>query len=446
MAEITQTVELKAAAAAAADEQADELTAEPTEKVKIASENHDAVEESRVNYEPTEVNGTQEEDMEETALANGVDSAHHRADSGDQEDDVEKNVPEVEEEDEYREISEDGWEDILGSGRLRKKVIREGSKGKGRPNRGDVVRIKFKGYFEEKLFEEVDSLEFVISEAEVIQAIDLVVCLMNTGEVCEVISDPEFAYGDFGFKGSSGDGVPPKAAVKLELELLAHQPPVPVGDIEDVQEKLRIGRRKKEKGNFWYQRQNYTFAVQCYRKAGEYFDDERLELEVPIDRYELPQELQTLLEERLKAFNNLAMSQMKIEAWDAALASLRQVTKIEPNNEKALYRKSKVLTEKGMLDEALGILRRTTRLFPNNLSAKTDLAKLVGKQKESLLFQQNMSRKMLGLDKVDLSKQQEKNKGWAFLSKKVLVTSALVGLTSLALGGGYFAYTSSAKL
>ena len=48
-----------------------------------------------------------------------------------------------------------------------------------------------------------------------------------------------------------------------------------------------------------------------------------------MDRYQLSEELQTLLEERLKAFNNLAMAQMKLEAWDSAMASLRQVLKIE---------------------------------------------------------------------------------------------------------------------
>jgi len=362
-------------------------------------------------------------------------------------DDVDDLVQKDQDDIEYREIGDDGWEDVLGSGRLRKKVIREGDKGQGRPNRGDVVQVSLKGFFQEELFEEVTNVEFVVSEAEVIQAVDLVVCLMNTGEVCEVISDPEFAYGDLGF----GSVLPPKAAVRLELELLGHQPPIPAGEIEDVQEKLRIGRRKKERGNFWHQRQNYTFAVQCYRRAGEYFDDEKLELEVPIDRYQLPEELQTLLEERLKAFNNLAMAQIKIEAWEAALSSLRQVTKIEPNNEKALYRKSKVLTEKGLLDEALGALRRVTRLYPNNISAKKDLERLMARRQKSLLNEQNMSRKMLGLDKnIDYIKRAEEedaeNKR-SFLSKVIrrnmtfLTSAALVGFASIALGGGYFAYT-----
>jgi FK506-binding protein 8 len=106
----------------------------------------------------------------------------------------------------------------------------------------------------------------------------------------------------------------------------------------------------------------------------EYFDDESLELEVPIDRYELAQELQDLLDDRIKTYNNLAQAQMKLEAWDSAIASLKNVLKIEPNNEKALYRKAKAFIEKGKVDEAIGILRRITRLYPDNKLSQFALA------------------------------------------------------------------------
>merc|ERR1711862_637689 len=95
---------------------------------------------------------------------------------------------------------------------------------------------------------------------------------------------------------------------------------------------------------------------------------------------------------------------MKLEAWDSAMASIKQVLKIEPNNEKALYRKSKI-SEKSLLDEAIGTLRRATRLYPNNQSAKTDLAKLVARQKKSRLNEQNLSKRMLGLDKPSKSEE-----------------------------------------
>merc|ERR1719318_1188855 len=106
-------------------------------------------------------------------------------------------------------------------------------------------------------------------------------------------------------------------------------------------------------------------------------------MEVPIDRHLLPKPLQELLEDRVKTLNNMAQAQMKLNAWDSALASVRQVLKIQPNNEKALYRKAKILQEKCQLDEAIGILRRINRLYPANKQCHTELAKLTNKVKAS---------------------------------------------------------------
>ena len=55
--------------------------------------------------------------------------------------------------------------------------------GEGRPNRGDVVVCNVKGFFQEEEFQTFRGLEFALGEAEVIQALDLVVALMNTAEV-----------------------------------------------------------------------------------------------------------------------------------------------------------------------------------------------------------------------------------------------------------------------
>merc|ERR1719336_2985522 len=158
---------------------------------------------------------------------------------------------------------------------------------------------------------------------------------------------------------------------------------------------------KRERGNRWYSRGEFSLAVQCYRKAAEYLDDKQIEedMEVPIDRFLLPKDLQEMLQERVKTFNNMAQAQMKLTAWDSALASVRQVLKIEPNNEKALFRKSKILIEKCQLDEAIGILRRVNRLYPANSQCQSELARLTSKVKKSKEKEQTMSRKMLGLDK-----------------------------------------------
>ena len=110
-----------------------------------------------------------------------------------------------------------------------------------------------------------------------------------------------------------------------------------------------LGLRKKDRGNFWMLRNEHTMAVQCYRKAVEYFDDEAIELEVPMDKYGLSDDLQEMVDERIKCYNNQAQAQLKLEAWDSALASVANVLKLDPNNEKANYRKAKAFLGKKVL-------------------------------------------------------------------------------------------------
>merc|ERR1712117_640759 len=129
------------------------------------------------------------------------------------------------------------------------------------------------------------------------------------------------------------------------------------------------------------------------------------------------------LEARVKTFNNTAQAQMKLTAWDSAMASIRQVLKIEPNNEKALFRKSKVLIEKCQLDEAIGILRRVNRLYPNNKECQAELARLTSKVKAGKEKEQMLSRKMLGLDKVPLTPEKDAS----LFSKQVKIALAAAG-------------------
>lgn len=100
--------------------------------------------------------------------------------------------------------------------------------------------------------------------------------------------------------------------------------------------------KKRERGNWWFSRNEVTFAMQCYRRAldfltpgksGKNMSQKEMEEMVGDD------ELQDLLEDRAKVYNNLAASQMKMEAYDAALESLEHVLAFQPRNLKALYRK-----------------------------------------------------------------------------------------------------------
>jgi len=183
---------------------------------------------------------------------------------------------------------------------------------------------------------------------------------------------------------------------------------------------------EEERGNKMFSRGEYSSAIQCYRKAAEYLDDKQIEddLEVPIDRFLLPKDLQAMLEARVKTYNNMAQAQMKLTAWDSAFASIRQVLKIEPNNEKALFRKAKVLVEKCQIDEAIGILRRVGRLYPDNKECQAELSRLTTKMRAGREKEQILSRKMLGLK--DMSPIPS-DKNTSLFSKQVKFTLAAFG-------------------
>jgi len=325
-------------------------------------------------------------------------------------------------------VDADGWEDILGSGRLRKRIKTEGNTEAGKPGRGSRCTVNVLEILDNTVVGKDENLHFNVGESEVLQALDLVVPLMHKGEVAEVKVEHTFAYGQVG----DGSRIPPNTDLELEVELVDWQelgaaPDIPLG------ERMVIGMSKRERGNRWYSRGEFSLAVQCYRKAAEYLDDKQIEedMEVPIDRFLLPKDLQELLQERVKTFNNMAQAQMKLSAWDSSLASVRQVLKIEPNNEKALFRKAKILVEKCQLDEAIGILRRVNRLYPANKQCHTELSRLTNKVKASKEKEQLLSRKMLGLDKL-----QSKPAKSSILSRPVSIALAAIGGLG-ALAGAY---------
>jgi len=328
----------------------------------------------------------------------------------------------------WTELDKDGWENVLGSGRLRRRIIKAAEVQEVRPAKGDYVKVSFKGVFEGTTFEENDAFEFNCEEGEGIRAIELVVALMYPGETNEIIADPELAYGDVGLPPH----LPPKGAVKYEITLVEHKNAASSPHDYELEERKNIGLRKKDRGNFWFSRCQYSQAVQCYRKAVEYFDDEKIQVEVSMDRYSLEQPFQDLITEKIKAYNNLAQSQIKLEAYDTALASLKNVLKLDPNNEKALFRKAKALAEKGEIDIAVGTLRRVVRLYKDNKLAQSELQRLLSRQAQYNQTAKNMSKKMLQLDKYETEKNDaeaaKKADEWRLKTKALILTAMIGGI------------------
>ena len=212
---------------------------------------------------------------------------------------------------------------------------------------------------------------------------------------------------------------------------------------------MSLGNRKKERGNFWFQRQDYSTSISCYKNAlklidatdeemadvdnemKKHFDEtmkekssEDSETEAKKGQAKVdPEKLQQLIELRSTAYNNLAMAQMKIEDFNGALKSVDSVLITQPNNVKALFRKGKIWAEKGELELAMESLKKALSLEPDNRAVAQELAKFGSKRKKELVTERNLAKRMLQLDTkgqslsksgtISKSLSNWRNKKWA---------------------------------
>ncbi|XP_047114497.1 70 kDa peptidyl-prolyl isomerase-like [Schistocerca piceifrons] len=292
--------------------------------------------------------------------------------------------------------TEDEWLDILGSGHLKKKIIKK-AENEYRPQNLHICEINLEGRLEDgTVVEKFENLKIQIGDVEVIQGIDLALPLMNVGEVALLEVGPRFAYGNL---GRSPD-IPPDAKLMYTIELLSAEGEPDLESLS-IAQRREIGDKKRERGNWWFSRQEYSFAIQSYRRAIEFLDEAEggFSIEKKDISEDAEKQLQELLEDRLKVFNNLAAAQMKIKAYDAALKSVDNVLRCQPQNVKALFRKGKILAAKGDTTAALSVLRNASQLEPESKVIKQEVQRLLDVIKRDTKQEKSLYKKMLGQNK-----------------------------------------------
>ncbi|KAL8177746.1 UNVERIFIED_CONTAM: Peptidyl-prolyl cis-trans isomerase fkbp8 [Gekko kuhli] len=311
------------------------------------------------------------------------------------------------------------WMDVLGSGLLKKKVLVAGQGRETRPVKNQDVTIRLKATLEDgTVVEENPSLTFTLGDCDVIQALDLCVQLMEMGETALIQSDPKYCHGS---QGRSPD-IPPDAALTLEVELLAAQD-APDLELLSGTEKVELANRKRERGNFHYQRADYVLAINSYDTALKVIgSNSKVEFS--------PEEEAELLDVKVKCLNNLAASQLKLDHYEAALRSCNQVLEQQPDNIKALFRKGKVLAQQGEYSEAIPILKAALKLEPSNKTIHMELSKLAKKHADQKSVETEMYRKMLGTAGSSGPPTKCKDK-----SSRAIPWKWLFGATAVALGG-----------
>ncbi|KAB7495200.1 Peptidyl-prolyl cis-trans isomerase FKBP8 [Armadillidium nasatum] len=273
------------------------------------------------------------------------------------------------------EDEESEWMDVLGTGSLKKKILKEGITD-SRPTKRDTVRINAIGRLENGIqFEELHDLVFTVGDGELIHGLDLIVCLMDKGEESEIFMESRFAYGEKGLEPH----VPPNSNVFYVVHLIDYQPENDPESLS-VQERLNIGIRKRERGNWWFKREDNHQAISCYKSAVDFLDDTS-----DTHGEVLSPELREILNERLKALNNMAAAQIKAEAYD-------------------------VLGIQGEPKEGLEVLNRALSLEPDSKIIQVELYKLREKARLQSESERSLYRKMLGLKPQAKKKKEEEDR------------------------------------
>ncbi|EDS44076.1 FK506 binding protein [Culex quinquefasciatus] len=340
-----------------------------------------------------------------------------------------------------KEEPKEEYMDILGNGTLLKKVLQEGTD--ERPESRDIAVINFTGRLEDgTIVEQEQGMVVQIDDVEVVQGLDMTLKLMNVGERAEVIVDARFAYGDQGYKNEDHPerSVPPNAKITYTVELVSSKEEA---DLESKTYAARkdIGNKKRLRGNFWMKRQEYNLAIQSYRRALEYLDESEGGITKPTADGEAEPtnaDLQELLEDRMKVYNNLALAQLKIGANDAALKSVDHVLQCQPSNTKALFRKRKILHAKGETKEAIAFLQKAATLDEDDKLIQSELSKMILKSKREARNEKDLYQKMLGhaqkLEQkqkaapVAQNQEASKFKLWGYLMGSILIGVAGVAI------------------
>ncbi|KAL4658956.1 peptidyl-prolyl cis-trans isomerase FKBP8 [Arapaima gigas] len=312
------------------------------------------------------------------------------------------------------------WLDVLGNGQLKKKVLEAGQGPDSKPTKGQNVKVCLKTSLADgTIVEEEPCLSFTVGDGDVIQALDLTVLLMEMNERALVQTDAKYAFGAL---GSNIPPVPPDATLTLELKLL-EATEAPDLELMPPVERIALAGKKRERGNEYYQRGDYAFAVNSYGIA--------LQITEASSRVDMTsqEEEEELLDMKVKCLNNMAATQLKLDHHEAALRSCVSVLAHQPDNIKALFRKGKVLALQGEYAEAIKTLKCALKLEPSNKTIHAELSKLVKKHTEQKGVEQAMYKKMLGNPSSSVQQKHKVKSSWNFSWKW------LFGATAVAIGG-----------
>lgn len=266
------------------------------------------------------------------------------------------------------------WDDELVIPGIRKRLIKEGITGGGKPNLEGRVKVHVRGCYEGVLFDERD-VEFVIGdgfEHGVIEGVEKGICKMKRYEKAKFFISSQYAFKDV---GNEHFGIPPNAD-EIEYEICLF-------DFERVKEIYEMNYDEKlEKAQDLKDRGLKCVRACEYQKAIDYY--ERILKYIAINKED--SDYQRGLPFKIASNLNAALCYLKVKDFSKAkLKSEKVVKKLDPNNVKGYFRLGEAFVGLTEYHNAVKAYENALKIEPENNATKQQLVRarvLAKKQSE----------------------------------------------------------------
>jgi len=243
-------------------------------------------------------------------------------------------------------------------------IIAKSSK-RSSPKEGSLVKIKLKGSYEGRTFEERD-VDFNLgegSEQNIQEGVEIALEKFKEGEKSRLVIAPKYAFGS---KGHDEYKIPADAKVEYEVELLTFEKVKGSWEMDD-EEKMVQAKLLKEQGNKYLKEGKLELALKKYNRSKNYLSG--------FKENEECNQLQTAIH------SNLALVYLKQNNNDEVIANCNKVLELDPNNIKALYRRGQISLLAQNFEAAIADFNRVMVLEPTNKAAQNQI--IVTKHKVS---------------------------------------------------------------
>lgn len=168
---------------------------------------------------------------------------------------------------------EEDWDDLLGTGTVLRQVVEPGR----RPDEDEDDGItheaprKFFALIDVEITIQGRLLEsyknFLINnDADLFPGAHLVIPLMDLDETSRFKFDAKFAYGQ---KGDAALQIPPNALLECLITLHVRAPYDQFLEQLTANERFRLAERKRERGRFWFLREDYELAISMFQSMAD---------------------------------------------------------------------------------------------------------------------------------------------------------------------------------